>query len=66
MKTPRSQRGQAMTEYALLIAVFAAILFAPVLPNPEGPGRVSVFGLFVTAFDIYVDSFHSVITMPIP
>ncbi|MEO1481932.1 MAG: hypothetical protein AAFU77_07480 [Myxococcota bacterium] len=66
MKPRRLQRGQALTEYALLIVVFAALLFVPVWPHPKGSGSLSTFGLFITAFDIYVDSFQSVISMPVP
>ena len=69
-----SQRGQAMTEYALIVSVWAMLLFLPVIPRPGRPDivspksgeRVSVFMLFVDAFDVYINSFHTVITLPIP
>ena len=50
------------------------LLFLPVIPRPGRPDivspksgeRVSVFMLFVDAFDVYINSFHTVITLPIP
>lgn len=62
----KSRRGQALTEYALLIAAFLGVLATPLVPDPEGDGLASVMELFIRAFDIYIDSFHSVITLPIP
>ncbi|MEL6543805.1 MAG: hypothetical protein AAFQ82_04210 [Myxococcota bacterium] len=62
----RHERGQATTEYALILAMMVVVLFVPYLPNPSGPGQVSVFGLFVNAFDIYIDSFHTGLSLPIP
>lgn len=61
----RRQRGQALTEYALLCSILVAALFVPYFPGPKG-GRVSVFELSVQAFDIYLDSFHAVVMLPIP
>ncbi len=60
------QRGQAMTEYAIIVFCLVIALFAPWWPDPEGGGRISTFLLFVRTFDIYVNSFHLVITMPVP
>ena len=62
----RRQRGQAMTEYVILVAMLAAMLFVPAWPRPDGGGSVSIFMWFIEAFDIYINSFHTVITMPIP
>lgn len=59
------QRGQALTEYALLIALLAAALFVPFFPAPQG-GLVSVFELSIQTFDIYIRSFHAVLMLPIP
>jgi hypothetical protein len=70
----RAERGQAVVEYALIVSFWAMLLFLPVLPRPGRPDivspksgeRVSVFMLFVDAFDVYINSFHTVITLPIP
>jgi hypothetical protein len=72
-----SERGQALTEYALIATILVVVLFAPWLPNPwldasgapvdpDGGGRISIFLLFVKVFDIYLNSFHAVITLPVP
>lgn len=61
----RGQRGQALAEYALVLAFMLAFVFTPMLPHPDG-GTVSLFFLFIEAFDIYINSFHTVITLPIP
>ena len=66
MKGSSRERGQAMTEYALIAFWFAWALFWPAWPNPAGGGQVSTFILFIQVFDIYINSFHSVISMPIP
>ena len=60
------QRGQAMVEYAVITAALAAALFLPVFPRPDGGGSASLLMLFVEVFDIYMNSFHSVIALPIP
>ena len=62
----RRARGQAMSEYLLLVLALCGVLFAPWLPNPEGRGLVSLYFLFVRNFDIYLNSFHFVIALPIP
>ncbi|MBI5510977.1 MAG: hypothetical protein HY903_19625 [Deltaproteobacteria bacterium] len=56
------------------MAVWAALLFLPVVPKPHQADlvdpttgtRTSVLVLFLNAFDVYINSFHSVITLPIP
>lgn len=53
-------RGQAMTEYVLLVGVLILALFTPWM------GGHSPFLLFVDNFNIYLKSFHAVITLPIP
>jgi hypothetical protein len=60
-----NQRGQALTEYALLCSILVAALFVPYFPGPDG-GRVSVFELSVRAVDIYLQSFQAVLMLPIP
>ena len=69
------QRGQAVTEYVVIVFFWAALLFTPLVPRPLvqrdliGPSsesRVSVFMMFIEAFDVYINSFHTVITLPIP
>jgi ABC-type transporter Mla subunit MlaD len=66
MSRRRHQRGQSLTEYALLMCFALAVMFTPVFELEGEPGRYSIVGLFVRAFDIYINSFHAVITMPIP
>ena len=63
-----AQRGQAMTEYALLSSMLVVALFVPSpwLRHPDTGQAMSVFMLFIEVFDIYINSFHAVITMPIP
>jgi hypothetical protein len=66
LRRTRGSRGQAMTEYALIAAAAAAALFLPVFPHPDGSGNISIFLAFVEVFDIYINSFHLVISMPVP
>ena len=64
----RGERGQAMTEYALLVAIMAAFMFMPnpVLRHPRTGAPASLFVLFIEAFEIYINSFHTVISLPFP
>lgn len=62
----RAERGQALTEYALAATALSVALFVPFFTDPAGGGRLSVLGLFMRAFDIYLDSFHTVVSLPIP
>ncbi|OGQ89029.1 MAG: hypothetical protein A2289_18620 [Deltaproteobacteria bacterium RIFOXYA12_FULL_58_15] len=66
-----------MTEYAIITLLFAVIFFAPWMPNPfldaagapmdpDGSGHISIFLLFIKVFDIYINSFHAVISLPVP
>ncbi|HSI06142.1 MAG: hypothetical protein ACAI38_03105 [Myxococcota bacterium] len=61
----RSQRGQAITEYALLGALLVGAFFVPFFPGPNG-GFVSVFELSISVIDIYIAGFHSAIMLPVP
>ena len=63
-----SQRGQALTEYALIVSVVSALLFVPtpLLPHPVTGENLSVTGAFIAAFDVYLDSFHRVVALPFP
>ncbi len=63
---PKRSRGQALTEYALIAFFAAGALFVPILPSAQGGGNTSVFLLFVEVFDIYINSFHLVVSMPVP
>ena len=65
---PTTERGQAMVEYTLLVSMLALFVFVPnpVLRHPDSGEPMSLFFLFVEAFDIYINSFHTVITLPIP
>lgn len=72
-RTRRHSRGQALVEYAWVVGLFAVIFFTPLpallLPPDvltQGEVSPSLFGLFVRVFDIYINSFHAVITLPIP
>lgn len=67
-RAKRSERGQALTEYALVMLFWVAALFvpSPLLRDPDGGQAISVLQLFLRAFDIYIDSFHTVIVLPIP
>ena len=62
----RTERGQAITEYAVIAGLGLALLFVPFWPDPEGAGRISTFMYLIKAFDIYINSFHSVICLPVP
>lgn len=62
----RRERGQAMTEYVLLSAFVGAMLFVPYMPGPNGGANVSIFMLWIQAFDVYINSFHLVICLPVP
>ena len=60
MKKKQSERGQALTEYSLIVGLALGALFLPLFN-----GR-SIFLLLIDVFDIYINSFHQVITLPIP
>ena len=62
----RRARGQALVEYLVSTLVLLGVLFVPVIPSPHRDGFVSLFFLFVNAFDVYLNSFHYVISLPIP
>ena len=69
MGTPRvrrAERGQALLEYVIVVAALTGVLFAPIIPSPAGAGFVSLLTLFVDVFDIYINSFHTVISLPVP
>jgi hypothetical protein len=55
-------RGQAMTEYLLIMSAWLLVLFV----LPWGPGGKSIFLTLVDYFDVYLNSFHSVLSLPIP
>lgn len=55
-----NQRGQALTEYVLATTFGMMVLFTPFV------GGKSIFLLLIEAFDIYLNSFHAVIALPIP
>jgi hypothetical protein len=63
-----AERGQSMTEYVLLVGVLMMALFLPnpLLRHPDTGQAMSVFMLLIEVFDIYINSFHAVVTMPIP
>lgn len=64
------QRGQAFTEYVLVLAFAMVFVFAPVpaeaMRHPDTGQYMSLFSLFIHAFDIYINSFHTVLTLPVP
>jgi hypothetical protein len=53
-------RGQAATEYMLLSVMWVGVLFVPWF------GGTSIFLAFVQLFDIYLNSFHAVLSLPVP
>ena len=61
-----SQRGQGMIEYVVVVMALVGVLSAPIIPNSNGDNFVSILTLFVEVFDIYMNSFHTVISLPIP
>ena len=61
-----SQRGQGMIEYVVVVMALIGVLSAPIIPNSNGDNFVSILTLFVEVFDIYMNSFHTVISLPIP
>ncbi len=67
---PRRRRalGQAMTEYVLVVGILSFFLFipTPILESPNTGEPRSIFTLFIDAFDVYIDSYHTVIILPIP
>ena len=70
-RAPRRRRtlGQATAEYALVIAIAFTFIFAPnpFLPRSPKNGEMrSLFTLFIDSFDVYIESFHTVITLPVP
>ena len=64
--TSKSQRGQGMIEYLVVVMALVGVMAAPIVPNPNGPNFVSLLTLFVEVFDIYINSFHTVVSLPIP
>ena len=65
-RTPKSQRGQGMLEYVVVVMALLGVMSAPIVPNPNGGNFVSLLTLFVEVFDIYINSFHTVVSLPIP
>jgi hypothetical protein len=59
------QRGQAMVEYVAVVASICGVLLAPIVPRPDGSWS-SILMLFIDSFDIYINSFHTVIGLPVP
>jgi hypothetical protein len=55
-----SQRGQALTEYVLIVGALGMALFLPVFDGK------SIMLRMVEVFDIYLNSFHTVISLPVP
>ena len=54
------QRGQAMTEYIVTVGAMIALVFA------LSTDRLPFFPALVRVFQIYLDSMHTVVTLPIP
>lgn len=53
------KKGQAMTEYVLLIGMFLGIIAV-------GNGPVPIFPMLLDAFQRYLDGMYLVINLPIP
>ena len=62
----KSQRGQGMLEYVVVVMALIGVMSAPIVPNPNGENFVSLLTLFVEVFDFYMNSFHTVVSLPIP
>ena len=65
-KACRTQRGQGMVEYLVVVTALVGVLLAPIVPGPNSEEFVSLVTLFVEVFDIYINSFHTVISLPVP
>lgn len=59
-RSRRRERGQALTEYALVAIVLVAALFAPWL------GGRSPFVALLEALAVYLRSFEVVLSLPVP
>ena len=57
-RTPKSQRGQGMLEYVVVVMALIGVMSAPIVPNPDGESFVSLLTLFVEVFDIYILMFR--------
>lgn len=66
MRRRQNQRGQGMVEYVLAVAAVLGIFFVPIVPNPNTGELVPIIFLFIESFDIYINSFHAVIALPVP
>lgn len=61
----RAQRGQAMVEYSFLNWVLIMGLCLTLTANVF-PGQKNVIDLFMTAYQLYYDSFYFMLNLPIP
>ena len=61
----RSSRGQAMVEYSFLNWVLILALCLG-LTSRVFPGQKNVIDLFLTAYQLYYDSFYFLLNLPIP
>ena len=59
-KAGQVQAGQAITEYALLAMVLAGMVFV------FSTDALPFFPAIVELFQVYIDSMHMVVTLPIP
>jgi len=62
----KPERGQALLEYIVVVAALVGVVSAPIVPSPHADGFVSLLTLFVDVFDIYINSFHTVVSLPVP
>jgi hypothetical protein len=61
------QRGQAMTEYALVIwFMMGLLLFGLTLPISAGGTRTNLIGLLLWAIQQHYDNIYYVINLPFP
>ncbi len=61
----RAQRGQAMVEYSYLNWTLVAGMCL-LLTSNVFPGQKNVIDLFLTAYQMYYDSFYFMLNLPIP
>ena len=60
-----ARRGQAMVEYSFLNWVLIMGLCLTLTANVF-PGQKNVIDLFMTAYQLYYDSFYFMLNLPIP
>ena len=60
------QRGQAMTEYVLVLVALLGVGTLPVIPSSTSDELIPLYALLINMWQIYIDSYHAVIRWPLP